>query len=100
LPIPEQARHPAGDRPRGVNGLVILHTDIPTHAQVSRMLDVRNRASVSIYVSTDPVSGNVGERIELGNLAAEAMTQLDDALVAKRKRAAIEQELGDLIEKC
>ena len=53
---------------------MILHTDIPTHAQVSRMLDVRNRASVSIYVSTDPVSANVGERIELGNLAAEAMT--------------------------
>jgi hypothetical protein len=77
---------------------VILHTDIPTHAQVSQLFGVRNPASVSIYVSTDPVSVNLGERIELGNLAAEAMTQLDDALVAKRKRMAIEQELGDLIE--
>ena len=77
---------------------MLLHTDIPTRDQVSRLLDGRNRASVSIYVSTDPVSTNVGERIELGNLASEAMAQLDDARIAKRKRLAIEQEIGDLIE--
>ena len=86
-----------GIRWRG-NDVVLLHTDIPTRAQVDRLLDSRDPASVSIYVSTDPVSANVGERIELGNLAADAVTQLDDAGIAKRKRLAIEQEIGDLIE--
>ena len=86
-----------GIRRRG-NDVVLLHTDIPTRAQVDRLLDSRDPASVSIYVSTDPVSANVGERIELGNLAADAVTQLDDAGIAKRKRLAIEQEIGDLIE--
>ena len=77
---------------------MLLHTDIPTHDQVSRLLAGRDPASVSLYVPTDPVSANVGERIELGNLASEAMGQLDDARIAKRKRLAIEQEIGDLIE--
>jgi hypothetical protein len=53
---------------------------------------------VSIYVRTDPVSANVGERIELGNLAAEALGELSEAGIAKRDRVAIEAEIGDLIE--
>jgi hypothetical protein len=65
---------------------------------VNRLLLSRNPASVSIYVPTDPVSANVGERIELGNLAAEALTQLGDAGIAKRELLEVEQELGDLIE--
>ena len=77
---------------------MLLHTDIPTHDQVSQLLAGRNPASVSIYLPTDPVSANVGERIELGNLAAEAMTLLGDAGVPKRQVVAMEQEIGDLIE--
>lgn len=46
---------------------MLLHTDIPTEAQLRRLLASRTPASVSIYVPTDPVSANVGERIELGN---------------------------------
>ncbi|MCL2770549.1 MAG: hypothetical protein FWD42_10670, partial [Solirubrobacterales bacterium] len=77
---------------------MLLHTDIPTRAQLNRLLAARNGASVSIYVPTDPVSTNVGERIELGNLAADALAQLDDADVAKRARVAIEEEIADLID--
>jgi Bacterial archaeo-eukaryotic release factor family 11 len=77
---------------------MLLHTDIPTRAQVSRLLTSRNAASVSIYVPADPVSANVGERIELGNLAADAVVQLGDAGIAKRDVTSIEQEIGDLIE--
>ena len=77
---------------------MLLHTDMPTRAQVDRLLTSRSPASVSIYVSTDPVSTNEGERIELGNLAGEALGQLRDAGIAKREVSAIEEEIGDLIE--
>ena len=75
---------------------MFLHTDIPTRAQLDRLLASRNPASVSIYVPTDPVTANVGERIELSNLAADAVVQLRDAGVARSELAAIEEELADL----
>jgi len=77
---------------------VLLHTDIPTRAQVDRLLVNRHAASVSIYLSTDPVSANVAERIEFGNLAAEALEQLRAGGIAKREVVAIEEELGDLLD--
>src|SRR5215467_1610999 len=77
---------------------MLLHTDIPSRAQVDRLLGHRGPACMSIYVRTDPVSANVGERIELGNLAAEALGQLGDAGIGKRELVAIEEEIGDLID--
>ena len=55
---------------------MILHTDIPTRTQVDRLLASRNPCSVSIYLATDPTSPGAPERIELKNLAAEAVDQL------------------------
>lgn len=75
-----------------------LHTDIPTRAQVDRLLDERRPSSVSIYVPTDPVSNGEAERIELGNLAAEAERQLAQAGVAKGDVAEIREELDDLVD--
>jgi hypothetical protein len=77
---------------------MILHADIPTRTQVDRLLVNRDPASLSVYVPTDPVSANVGERIELRNLAAQGVEQLRDAGVAKRELAAIEEEVADLID--
>jgi hypothetical protein len=77
---------------------MLLHTDIPTRAQIDRLLLGRNPGSVSIYVPTDPVSTNVGERLELGNLAAEAIGQLRDTGLGNRALVAIEEEVGDLID--
>jgi hypothetical protein len=77
---------------------VLLHTDIPTRAQVDRLLVSRHPASVSIYLPTDPVTANVAERIEFGNLVAAAVDQLRAGGVDKREVAAIEEEHGDLIE--
>jgi hypothetical protein len=77
---------------------MFLHTDIPTRAQLDRLLASRNPASVSIYVPTDPVTANDGERIEMNNLTADAVGQLRDAGVAKREVAAIEEELADLVD--
>ena len=75
-----------------------LHTDIPTRAQVDRLLDSRNAASVSIYLPTDPVSNGQAERIELANLATEAGRQLDEAGFSKRDVSAVAEAFADLLD--
>jgi hypothetical protein len=75
-----------------------LHTDIPTRVQVDQLLDNRRPASVSLYVSTDPVSDGQAERIELGNLASEAERQLVEAGTAKAEVAAVADALADLVD--
>jgi Bacterial archaeo-eukaryotic release factor family 11 len=77
---------------------MILHTDIPTRAQVDRLLVNRDPASVSIYVATDPTTANQPARIKLRNLSEAALGQLRDAGIANRAVAAIEEELGDLVD--
>jgi hypothetical protein len=77
---------------------VILPTDIPTRAQVERLLAARDPSSVSIYLPTDPASRGDAERIELKNLAREASTQLEQAGVAKKDIAAIDDDLADLVD--
>ena len=77
---------------------MLLHTDIPTRTQLDRLLVNRHPASVSIYIPTDPASTDVRERIELGNLAADAAQRLRAAGLAKRDVATIEEEIADLIE--
>ena len=74
-----------------------LHTDIPTRAQVGRLLDHRRPSSVSIYVPTDPVSNGEAERIDLGNLASEAERQLVAGGAAKPDIVEIREELDALV---
>jgi len=73
-----------------------LHTDIPSRAQIDGLLASRSPASVSLYVPTDPASSGDAERIELKNLAAEAIRQLEEAGTAKADVAAIAEELSGL----
>jgi hypothetical protein len=75
---------------------VILPTDIPTRAQVERLLEHRAPASVSIYVPTDPASTGEPERIEFGTLSAEAAARLREAGEGVRVIRPIEDELDDL----
>jgi hypothetical protein len=77
---------------------MILPTDIPTRAQLGRLLAAREPSSVSIYLPTDPASRGDAERIELKNLAGEASRQLRDAGAARGDVAAIEDELADLVD--
>src|SRR5262245_26050121 len=77
---------------------MILPTDIPTRAQLERLLAARDPSSVSIYLPTDPASRGEAERIELKNLAREASTQLEQAGTAKADVAAIGDELADLVD--
>ena len=55
---------------------MILPTDIPTRAQLERLLAAREPWSVSIYLPTNPSSRGDAERIELKNLAGDAVGQL------------------------
>jgi hypothetical protein len=50
---------------------MILHTDVPSHAQLGRLLAFREPSSVSIYLPTSPSSRGDAERVELKNLANE-----------------------------
>jgi hypothetical protein len=75
---------------------MILHTDVPTRAQLDRLLAAREPWSVSIYLPTDPSSRGEAERLELKNLAAEASRQLEQAGAPKPTVAAIDEELADL----
>jgi hypothetical protein len=78
---------------------MLLPTDVPTRAQVERLLAARESASVSIYLPTDPASRGDAERIELKNLAGEASRQLREAADVPRGAAdAVDEELADLLD--
>jgi hypothetical protein len=77
---------------------VSLHTDIPTRAQVERLLDNRDPASVSIYLATDPASSGEAEQIELENLAAEAERQLVAGDAPKAEVKAVTESIADLAD--
>ena len=77
---------------------MILHTDIPTRAQLEQLLAARAPASVSIYLTTSPSSRGEAERIDLKNLAEDASRQLREAGVDRNEVAAIDEELADLVD--
>jgi hypothetical protein len=77
---------------------MILPTDVPTRAQLDRLLAAREPWSVSIYLPTSPSSRGEAERIELKNLAGEASRQLEQAGAARADVAAVEEELADIVD--
>jgi hypothetical protein len=77
---------------------VILPTDSPTRAQVGALLAAREPWCVSLYLPTSPSSPVDAERIELKNLAGEAVRQLQEAGANRNDVAAIEEEIADLID--
>jgi Bacterial archaeo-eukaryotic release factor family 11 len=77
---------------------MILPTDIPTRAEIDRLLEHRAASSVSIYLSTDPASNGDPERIEFKTLAARASSQLSDAGAGARVVREFEDEIEDLYD--
>ncbi|MBS1878633.1 MAG: hypothetical protein JST31_03895 [Actinobacteria bacterium] len=74
-----------------------LHTDIPTRAQIGRLLAARDPESVSIYLPTAPVGeGGQADRIAFRNLADAALGQLREADADGRSVSAIEEALWEL----
>src|SRR5262245_51591295 len=87
-----------GSRGTDRRAAMILPTDIPTRAQLDGLLAARDPSSVSIYLPTSPSSRGDAERIELKNLGGEAVRQLEEAGAKRNDRAAIEEEVADLVD--
>jgi Bacterial archaeo-eukaryotic release factor family 11 len=78
---------------------VTLHTDIPTRSAVERLLSTRDPLCVSIYLPTSPVTPDAqADRIELKNLAAAAIGQLETAGADRRAVSEVRESLDDLVD--
>lgn len=75
-----------------------LHTDMPTRAQVTRLLTTRSPVAVSLYVPTSPRDSGDAARIELKNLAKAAAGQVRDTGGDPAALAAVEEHLADLAD--
>lgn len=77
----------------------MLHVDVPTRADLERLITHRNAASVSIYLPTTPLTQDAqADRIALSNLAREAITQLQAAERDRDAVGAIGEHLDDLVD--
>jgi hypothetical protein len=77
----------------------MLYVDIPSLADLKSLAAYRGDICVSIYLPTTPVSREaVSDRIELKNLAKEALRQLETANADKRRVAALTEHLDDLVD--
>jgi hypothetical protein len=84
-------------RPKEVRA--VLYVDIPTPADVAALAAARGEACVSIYLRTTPLTQQAkADRIELKNLARHALDQLQQAGADTQRRAAIAEQLDDLID--
>src|SRR5258707_8553202 len=77
----------------------MLYVDIPSVADMKSLAAHRDDICVWIYLPTTPVSQETaGDRIELKNLAKEALRQLETANTDKRRVAALMEHLDDLVD--
>lgn len=77
----------------------MLHVDIPTDEELAALAAERGDGCVSIFLPTTPLTqGVAGDRIALGNLAKEAVRQLEAAGADKRRVAALAEQLDDLVD--
>jgi hypothetical protein len=78
---------------------VMLYVDIPTSADLKALTSHRDELCVSIYLPTTPVSRETaGDRIELKNLAKQALGQVEAAGADKRRAAQLAEHLDDLVD--
>lgn len=77
----------------------MLYVDIPTLKDLANLRANRDEASVSIYLETTPLTQDIEKsRIAFGNLGKEALSQLADAGLDKRRLASLIEELDDLAD--
>jgi hypothetical protein len=76
-----------------------LHTDIPTRAAVERLIETRAPECVSIYLPTSHIPQEAqADRIELKNLAAEAVRQLEANGASRRDLGDLPEVFDDLVD--
>ena len=77
----------------------MLHVDIPSLADLKALAAERDDICVSIYLPTTPISQDTGaDRIDLKNLARDALTQLEAGHADKRRVGALMEHIDDLID--
>lgn len=77
----------------------MLYLDLPTPDELKALADYRSDLVVSIALPTTPVSSETdADRIQLKNLAKEALAQMEAADADKRRIWPLIEELDDLIE--
>src|SRR5690606_22968234 len=77
----------------------MLYVDIPTQKDLANLRAVRDEACVSIYLKTTPLTQDIDKsQITFGNLGKEALQQLADAGLDKRRLASLIEELDDLAD--
>ncbi len=81
--------------------MATLHTDVPSRAEIERLLEVRDEtdACISIYVATTPVTQEAeASRIEFKNLVADAVGQVEAAGAGHRIVTELREALEELVE--
>jgi hypothetical protein len=77
----------------------MLHIDLPTRADIERLVAHRAAPAVSIYLATTPVTQDTAaDRIELKNLLKEAVAQMEAGGAEKRAIWPIEEAVTELID--
>ena len=77
----------------------MLYVDMPTARQIGELNQVRADTCISIYLKTTPLTQDIGEsRIKLGNLVKDAIAQVEEAGLAKRRIWPLQEQFEDLLE--
>src|ERR1700721_1878505 len=75
----------------------MLHIDIPTLAEVKALAQIKGEACVSVYLPVSPLVENIrANRIAFRDLAREALAQLREAGIDKRKIVDFEERFDHL----
>ncbi len=76
----------------------MLYIDLPTQAEIARLIEFRGSPAVSLYLRTTPVTQDAqADRIELKNLLKTALAQIEEIGAAKRDVETIRDGVEDLI---
>ncbi|WP_025123757.1 MULTISPECIES: hypothetical protein [unclassified Serratia (in: enterobacteria)] len=77
----------------------MLYVDIPSREEYTYLADIHSDACISIYISTSPLHRQLeASKIQLGNFIKEALLQVADKGLDKRRVALLEEELYSVLE--
>lgn len=77
----------------------MLYVDIPSREEFSRLSDVRSDACISIYLETSPLHQKLEvSKIQLSNFIKEALQQVAEKGLDKRRLVLLEEELYSVLE--
>ena len=75
----------------------MLHIDVPTLAEFKTLALARDEASVSLYMPTSPIPTDAkANRIAFEDLAREALAQLGELGIAKKRIRKLEEQFAHL----